>query len=93
MLDWPVVRKKSQYKFIGVFKATQWRGTAISALDCPTSSALLTGRTEHSNKWRRDPVGPSVLVHLVDRLCGIVVRVSGYRYRGTGFDPRRYQIF
>jgi hypothetical protein len=28
----------------------------------------------------------------VDRLCGLVVRVSGYRYRGLGFDPRRYQI-
>ena len=24
---------------------------------------------------------------------GLVVRVSGYRYRGPGFDPRRYQIF
>jgi len=23
-----------------------------------------------------------------DRLCGLVVRVSGYRYRGPGFDPR-----
>ena len=28
-----------------------------------------------------------------DRLCGLVVRVSVYRYRGPGFDPRRYQIF
>ena len=28
-----------------------------------------------------------------DRLCGLVDRVSGYRYRGSGFDPRRYQIF
>jgi len=28
-----------------------------------------------------------------DRLCGLVVRVSGYRYRGPGFDPRHYQIF
>ena len=28
-----------------------------------------------------------------DSLCGLVVRVSGYRYRGPGFDPRRYQIF
>ena len=29
----------------------------------------------------------------LDRLCGLVVRVSGYRYRGLGFDSRRYQIF
>ena len=28
-----------------------------------------------------------------DRLCGLVVRVSGYRYRGLGFVSRRYQIF
>jgi hypothetical protein len=28
-----------------------------------------------------------------DCLCGLVVRVSGYRYRGHGFDSRRYQIF
>jgi hypothetical protein len=34
----------------------------------------------------------SVVVSM-DRLCGLVVRVSGYRYRGLGFDPRRYQIF
>ena len=32
-------------------------------------------------------------VTLTDRLCGLVVRVSGYRYRGLGFDSRRYQIF
>jgi hypothetical protein len=28
-----------------------------------------------------------------DRLCGLVVRVSGYRSRGTGFDSRNFQIF
>ena len=28
-----------------------------------------------------------------DCLCGLVVRVSVYRYRGPEFDPRRYQIF
>ena len=28
-----------------------------------------------------------------DRLCGLVVRVSGYRYRGLGFDSPHYQIF
>ena len=35
----------------------------------------------------------NVPTHLSDRLCGLVVRVSGYRYRGPGFDSRRYQIF
>ena len=30
---------------------------------------------------------------MFDRLCGLVVRVSVYRYRDPGFDPRRYQIF
>jgi uncharacterized protein YacL len=34
----------------------------------------------------------SVIV-ICDRLCGLVVRVSGYRYRGPRFDSRRYQIF
>jgi hypothetical protein len=29
----------------------------------------------------------------MDRLCGLVVRVPGYRSRGPGFDYRRYQIF
>jgi hypothetical protein len=28
-----------------------------------------------------------------DRLYGLVVRVPGYRSRGSGFDFRRYQIF
>jgi hypothetical protein len=28
-----------------------------------------------------------------DRLCGLVVRVPGYRCRGPRFDSRRYQIF
>jgi hypothetical protein len=27
------------------------------------------------------------------RLCGLVVRVPGYRSRGPGFDSQRYQIF
>jgi hypothetical protein len=28
-----------------------------------------------------------------DRLCGLVVRVYGYRSKGSGFDSRPYQIF
>jgi hypothetical protein len=31
--------------------------------------------------------------YLIDHLCGLVVRVPGYRSRGPGFDPQRYQIF
>jgi hypothetical protein len=28
-----------------------------------------------------------------DRLCGLVIRVSGYRSRGPGLNSRRFQIF
>jgi hypothetical protein len=28
-----------------------------------------------------------------DRLCGLVVRVPDYRFRGPRFDSRGYQIF
>ena len=41
--------------------------------------------------YRSTKIGPGSLVG--DRLCGLVVRVSGYRYRGLGFDSQRYQIF
>ena len=34
-----------------------------------------------------------MMMMIMDRLCGLVVRVSGYRYRGLGLDSRRYQIF
>jgi hypothetical protein len=33
------------------------------------------------------------LEQLNDHLCGLVVRVPGYRSRGPRFDSRRYQIF
>ena len=34
-----------------------------------------------------------VVSSLSDRLCVLVIRISGYRYRGLGIDSRRYQIF
>jgi hypothetical protein len=30
---------------------------------------------------------------MVDRFCGLVIRVPGYRSRAPGFDSRSYQIF
>jgi hypothetical protein len=35
----------------------------------------------------------SILIIRANRLCGLVVRVPGYRFRGPGLDCRRYQIF
>jgi hypothetical protein len=34
-----------------------------------------------------------VLCQYLDRLCGLMVRVPGYRFRDPEFDSRRYQIF
>jgi hypothetical protein len=35
----------------------------------------------------------SFLIQAADRLCGLVVRIRGYGYRGSGFDSRRCRIF
>jgi hypothetical protein len=35
--------------------------------------------------------GPLRLVSPIDRLCGLVVRVPGYRSGGPGFDSRALQ--
>jgi hypothetical protein len=35
----------------------------------------------------------SLVIVFSDRLCGVMVRVPGYRSRGPGFDSQRYQIF
>jgi hypothetical protein len=37
--------------------------------------------------------GLFIIIIIIDRLCGLVVRVPGYRSRCPGFDSRRYQIF
>jgi hypothetical protein len=39
------------------------------------------------------PLFRELVVVVSDRLCGLVVRVSGYKSRGPGFDSRPYQIF
>jgi hypothetical protein len=34
-----------------------------------------------------------MLFRLIDRPCGLLVRVPGYRLQRSGFDSQRYQIF
>jgi hypothetical protein len=43
------------------------------------------------NGFRHRPI--SLYSTSYDRLCGLVIRVSGYRSRGPGFDSVPYQIF
>ena len=44
-----------------------------------------------SHSWEAN-INIKLVLH-TDRLCGLVVRVSGYRYRGPGFDSPHCQIF
>ena len=65
----------------------------------PDRLRATTGNVRHNILWLSQMLVHSMLdifaccMPTVDRLCGLVVRVSGYRYRGLGFDSRRYQIF
>jgi hypothetical protein len=51
----------------------------------------MTPRSSFLNMTK--PLGFKLLYTSLDRLCGLVVRVLGYRFRGSGFDSRHYQIF
>ena len=55
---------------------------------CTPQPSVVTQQTSFS-----DHIIYLLVSYYDDRLCGLVVRVSGYRYRGLGFDSRRYQIF
>jgi hypothetical protein len=66
-------------------------------------SASLNSMTANSNLWSINFICMEIqwISHLpltqnnwiIDRLCGLVVRVHGYRPRDPGFDYRSYQIF
>jgi hypothetical protein len=67
------------------------------------TSGRMCRRAHTSRLCSRVPLFPlSVIIIIIiiiiiafvgDRLCGLVVRVPGYRSRGPEFDSRRYQIF
>ena len=46
-------------------------------------------------RWGQIHTHAHIYIYILNKYLnvGLVVRVSGYRYRGPGFDPRRYQIF
>jgi hypothetical protein len=50
-------------------------------------------RAINSNKNNYRAINNRNTNNFSDRLCGLVVRVSGYRSRDPRLDSRRYQIF
>jgi hypothetical protein len=50
---------------------------------------MLLSKTKLKTKLR----GPRSRVKYTDRLCSLVVRVTGYRSRDSGFDSLRYRVF
>jgi hypothetical protein len=46
-----------------------------------------------AGKQEEEEINDCVCVAVEDRLCGLAVRVPGYRSRSPGFGSPRYQIF
>jgi hypothetical protein len=60
-------------------------------LYCHSSLTSLHGAVHFKAKERN--LEESIRKRQIDRLCGLVVRVPGYKSRDRGFDSQRYQIF
>jgi hypothetical protein len=56
------------------------------------STIKLVGNEVTSEFWIKVVHALYLNMSIVDRLCGLVVGVPGYRARGPGYDSRRYQI-
>jgi hypothetical protein len=61
--------------------------TLLSSLQT-SSKARWVERTNLTKRFHKE-----ILLLLLGRLCGLVIRVPGYRSKGPGFDSRHYQIF
>jgi hypothetical protein len=56
-------------------------------------SKVYQAETEEAGMWEQQSYNLLSVRTLKDRLCGLVVRVSGYKSRCPGFYSRRFQIF
>jgi hypothetical protein len=73
----------------------EYNVAAILSLLCMVPISLVRVLTLQCTFTLALSVAPIItgITLVFDRLCGLVVRVPGYRYRGPGFDSRGYQIF
>ena len=77
------VRSTSAYQ-LGLASMCARKGCTVRQHVAPTSSCQLPPVVN---------MRPTERIFLVCLRSSEVARVSGYRYRGLGFDSRRYQIF
>jgi hypothetical protein len=70
---------------------------ASKSLFIVNNNARLCKRHKHNNhnglKNNQPGMNTRISGNKWDPLCGLVVRVPGYRSRGPGFDSQHYQIF
>jgi hypothetical protein len=69
-------------------------GQADTFLFWKNDLPFTTVKTEFMNfaiSFHFDPLFICRRISEIDRLCGLVVRVSGYSRKGPGFGYRRYQ--
>jgi hypothetical protein len=59
----------------------------------PVRESFMSGSINANGKLNGRAVHFVFFTKCENRLCGLVVRVPGYRSRGPGFHSRRYQIF
>jgi hypothetical protein len=88
-----LVRQKN--RLIGRGLTISYKGDVLSRLSELLPDFLSPLRSSGQSSWLQIQRSgfDSWRYHIFCRLCGIVVRVPGYRSRGPWFDSRRYQIF
>jgi hypothetical protein len=85
-VDWRGKRNSSREKWKGSIYGSSTRGlSSKNLLNVDLMETETASETSNINSTLTSLAG--------DRLCGLVVRVPGYRSKGPAFDFRHYQIF